>query len=76
MNGPLLSMRAALILLMGLLVGMGAGILTALAGAVVAQAFLAGAAAFGVAVPFFHRLVGCHCSDGREPRDASPSTRR
>ncbi|MER6441309.1 hypothetical protein ABT275_33730 [Streptomyces sp. NPDC001185] len=58
MNGPLLSMRAALILLMALLVGIGAGVLTALAGAVVAQACLAGAAAFGAAVPFFNHLVG------------------
>lgn len=58
MNGPLLSMRAALILLMGLLVGIGAGVLSAFAGAVVAQAFLTGAAAFGVAVPFFNHLVG------------------
>ncbi|MER5601666.1 hypothetical protein [Streptomyces sp. NPDC002265] len=58
MNGPLLSMRAALILLMGLLVGIGAGVLAVLAGAVLAQAFLTGAAAAGVAVPFFNHVVG------------------
>ncbi|MER6039014.1 hypothetical protein ACWDO6_21265 [Streptomyces sp. NPDC003674] len=57
MNGPLLSLRAALILLLGVLVGVGTGVLTVMAGAVAAQAVLAGAAAFGAAVPFFDRLV-------------------
>ncbi|MGW2277551.1 hypothetical protein [Streptomyces sp. NPDC001770] len=57
MNGPLLSLRAAFILLLGLLAGLGAGVLTALAGAVAAQAVLAGSAAFAVAVPFLNRLV-------------------
>ncbi|MGW2785965.1 hypothetical protein ACWC3X_32740 [Streptomyces populi] len=58
MNRSLLSMRAALVLLMGVIVGVGAGVLSALAGAVAAQAVLTGAAAFGVAVPFFDHLVG------------------
>ncbi|MFD6532537.1 hypothetical protein [Streptomyces sp. NPDC060184] len=57
MNDPLLSLRAAFILLLGLLVGLGAGLLTSLAGAVAAQAVLAGAAAFAVAVPFLDRLI-------------------
>lgn len=58
MNDPLLPMRSAFILLVGLLVGVGAGVLTALSGAVAGQAVLAGAAAFAVAVPFLDRLVG------------------
>ncbi|MBV7699954.1 hypothetical protein [Streptomyces sp. TRM70350] len=58
MKSPLLSLRAALVLLMGVLVGVGAGVLGALGGAAPAQAVLTGAAAFGVAVPFFDHLVG------------------
>lgn len=58
MNSPLLTMRAALILLMGVLVGVGVGVLSALAGVAPAQAVLTGGAALGVAVPFFDHLVG------------------
>lgn len=58
MQRALLSLRSALILLLALLAGIGAGVLSVLAGAVVAQGVLYGVGAFGVAVPFFDRLIG------------------
>ncbi|GHC66863.1 hypothetical protein [Streptomyces cinnamoneus] len=57
-NGPLLTLRAALILLLGTLTGIGAGILTWLGGASPAQAVLAGAGASAPAVTFFDALIG------------------
>ncbi|MEU4208699.1 hypothetical protein AB0F13_01630 [Streptomyces sp. NPDC026206] len=56
-GGPLLTLRAAFILLLGTLAGIGAGVLTWLGGANPAEGFLAGAAAFGVAVAFFNALI-------------------
>lgn len=51
-NGPLLSQHAALVLLIAVLVGTGAGILTYLAGNPPADAVLAGGAAFGATAAF------------------------
>ncbi|WP_432198241.1 hypothetical protein [Streptomyces sp. bgisy027] len=55
---PLLSLRTALILLLGVLTGTGAGLLTVAAGGVLAAGFLAGGAAFAGAVIFFHTIIG------------------
>ncbi|MEV0678234.1 hypothetical protein AB0I60_17135 [Actinosynnema sp. NPDC050436] len=54
---PLLSTRTALVLLLGLVCGAGAGVLTHLAGNNAATALLAGLAAAGAAVAFFHSHV-------------------
>ncbi|MBT2406009.1 MULTISPECIES: hypothetical protein [unclassified Streptomyces] len=54
---PLLSQRSALILLLGVLVGTGAGILAALADTGPASAVLTGAGAFGAGVLFFHATI-------------------
>ncbi|NUT47981.1 MAG: hypothetical protein HOV94_11825 [Saccharothrix sp.] len=55
---PLLTTRTALVLLLGLVCGAGAGVLAYLAGNNVAAAVLAGLAASGVSVAFFHAHVG------------------
>lgn len=65
---PLLSTRTALVLLLGLMCGTGAGTLTYLAGNNVAAAVLAGLAASGASVAFFHAHVG-HESPGRDAVD-------
>ncbi|WP_432134342.1 MULTISPECIES: hypothetical protein [unclassified Streptomyces] len=57
MHHPLLTMRSALIFLLAILCGIAAGVLTGLAGAETARAVLAGAAGFGLAVPFFDHLI-------------------
>ncbi|WP_371493466.1 hypothetical protein OG871_39085 [Kitasatospora sp. NBC_00374] len=57
MRRSLLSMRSALVLLLAMLTGIGAGVLCRLSGSPTAQCVLYGAGAFGVAVPFFDRLV-------------------
>jgi hypothetical protein len=54
----LLSVRAALVLTLALLTGLGAGALSAVGGTGPAQCILYGAGAFGLAVPFFDRLIG------------------
>ncbi|MEU6486860.1 hypothetical protein [Streptomyces sp. NPDC046887] len=54
---PLLSLRTALILLIGIVTGVGAGALTVAAGEVLATGFLAGGAAFAGSVLFFHAIV-------------------
>ncbi|MFH8368737.1 hypothetical protein [Streptomyces sp. NPDC018031] len=58
MRRPLLSMRAALVLLLAVLTGLGAGLLAGLGGTPGPGCVLYGAGAFGVAVGFFDRLVG------------------
>jgi hypothetical protein len=55
---PLLSQRAALILLLGVLVSIGAGVLTAWGGSSPQTAVLAGGTAFPVTVGFFHSVIG------------------
>lgn len=54
---PLLGQRAAIVLLLGVLVGLGAGVLTVLAGESAASGVLAGGAAFAAAVLFFHTII-------------------
>ncbi|WP_330343389.1 hypothetical protein OHA09_36070 [Streptomyces longwoodensis] len=54
---PLLSLRTAVILLLGVLTALGAGVLTVLADGSVASGILAGAAAFAAAVLFFHTIL-------------------
>jgi len=54
---PLLSIRAALVFTLALLTGIGAGVLSAVGGSPPTQCVLCGAAAFGLAVPFFDRLI-------------------
>ncbi|UWE13254.1 hypothetical protein [Actinacidiphila bryophytorum] len=58
MRTPLLSVRAALVLTLALLTGLGAGVMSAVGGADAARCVLCGAGAFGLAVPFFDRLIG------------------
>ena len=53
----LLSLRAALVLALAVLAGIGAGVLTWLSGAPPATGVLAGCAAFASAVAFFHHLI-------------------
>lgn len=57
MQRSLLSIRSAFILLLAMLTGIGAAVLLRLAGTPTAQCLLYAAGAFGVAVPFFDRLV-------------------
>lgn len=57
MRTPLLSVRAALVLTLSLLTGIGAGVLSAVGGTPPAQCVLYGAGAFGLAVPFYDRLI-------------------
>ncbi|MFI2436850.1 hypothetical protein [Streptomyces sp. NPDC018693] len=57
MHRPLLTPRSALIFLLGTLCGIGAGVLTGLAGQAAAEGVLVGAAVFGAAVPFFNVLI-------------------
>jgi hypothetical protein len=54
---PLLPARTALVLLMAVLVGIGAGVLTALAGHPGFEAALVGVGALGGATKFFHWLI-------------------
>ncbi|WP_329240833.1 hypothetical protein OG223_53080 [Streptomyces sp. NBC_01478] len=56
-NQPLLSLRTALILLLGVLTGVGAGVLTVAAGGVLAAELLTNGAAFAGAVIFFHTII-------------------
>lgn len=65
----LLSTRSALVLLLAMLTGIGAGVLSRLAGSPIAQRILYGAGAFGLAVSFFDRLV----AGPDEERPGSPS---
>ncbi|MFE3106849.1 hypothetical protein ACFXKJ_41620 [Kitasatospora indigofera] len=68
----LLSMRAALVLLLGMLTGIGAGLLSAAGGTGPAQCVLYGLGAFGMAVPFFDRLVGGPSEDTPESEQTAP----
>ena len=64
MRKPLLSVRAALVLALAALVGVGAGALSALGGASPAEGVLYGAGSFGVAVGFFDCLIEASGPDG------------
>jgi hypothetical protein len=54
---PLLSARTALVLLIAVLVGIGAGVLTVLGGHHGFEAILVGIGALGAATKFFHWLI-------------------
>ncbi|MFI0717547.1 hypothetical protein [Streptomyces sp. NPDC021224] len=53
-----MSVRAALVLTLALLTGLGAAVVSAVGGTAAPQCVLCGAGAFGLAVPFFDRLIG------------------
>ncbi|MFD4659660.1 hypothetical protein ACFWP2_28995 [Kitasatospora sp. NPDC058444] len=57
MQRALLSTRATLVLLIGMLTGIGAGLLAAAGGVHLAQCVLYGAGAFSVGVPLVNQLV-------------------
>jgi hypothetical protein len=57
-RGPLLTLRAALILVASVAIGTAAGILGYLAGARPAEAVLTGGGAFGAAVALLNTLIG------------------
>lgn len=57
-RGPLLTPRAAIILVAALLIGAAAGVLGHLAGARPAEAILTGGGAFGAAVALLNNLIG------------------
>ncbi|MFJ4095176.1 hypothetical protein ACIPYS_26605 [Kitasatospora sp. NPDC089913] len=63
MRRALLSTRSALILLSAVLTGIGAGVLVRLSGAHAAEGVLYGAGAFGLAVPFFDRLIAVEAEE-------------
>lgn len=56
--GPLLSARAALLMLLAVLVGLAAGALTFLGGRSAPSAVLAGGTAAGAGLLFFSKLIG------------------
>lgn len=56
-QSPLLGPRTALVLLLGVLVAVGAGVLTVLGGEPPADGVLAAGAAFGASVMFFHKII-------------------
>ncbi|MFI9325564.1 hypothetical protein ACIGXI_38100 [Kitasatospora aureofaciens] len=66
MQRALLSTRATLVLLIGMLTGIGAGILAAAGGVHPAQCVLYGVGAFGVGVPFVNQLVAGHEKESAE----------
>ncbi|MFE4177457.1 hypothetical protein ACFRR7_36385 [Streptomyces sp. NPDC056909] len=55
---PLLGLRSAIVLLLGVLTGTGAGVLTYLAQRSLPAAALAAGASFGAGVMFFHAIIG------------------
>ncbi|MFI1256291.1 hypothetical protein ACH4U6_21290 [Streptomyces netropsis] len=57
MKRSLLTPRSALVLLLGVLTGLGAGVLSGLSGVDAARCVLFGGGVFGAAVSFFDRLV-------------------
>ncbi|MEU3512215.1 hypothetical protein ABZ733_30885 [Streptomyces longwoodensis] len=54
---PLVGQRTAIILLLGVLTAVGAGVLTVLAGGTIASGILAAGVAFAGAVLFFHTII-------------------
>ncbi|GGP77757.1 hypothetical protein ACFY2N_34575 [Streptomyces rubiginosohelvolus] len=55
---PLLGLRSAIVLLLGVLTGTGAGVLAYLAQRSLPGAALAAGAGFGAGVMFFHAIIG------------------
>ncbi|MGW2838806.1 hypothetical protein ACWCWD_13515 [Streptomyces sp. NPDC001493] len=56
--GPLLPQRTALVLTLGVLIGVGAAVLGALGGMEPSMAVLTGGCAFGSGTLFFHSTIG------------------
>ncbi|MFK0180517.1 hypothetical protein ACIQVR_31610 [Streptomyces xanthochromogenes] len=56
-HAPLLSQRAAFVLLLGILTAVAATVLTVLAGGALASGLLAGGAAFAAGVAFFNMII-------------------
>jgi hypothetical protein len=56
--GPLLSVRAAVVLLLAIVVGLLAGLLASLSGQPLPAAFLLGGGAAGGALALFHAVIG------------------
>ncbi|MFI0976051.1 hypothetical protein ACH4SP_03370 [Streptomyces sp. NPDC021093] len=73
MKSSLLSMRAALVLLLAVLAGAGAGALSLLAGRSLAESVLIGAGAAGLAVTFFDRLIAADSAPGSTSGSTSES---
>jgi hypothetical protein len=57
-GSPLLTLRAALIFTLAILIGVGAGVLTVLAGNTPPQAVLVGSGAAGSALVLFNWVIG------------------
>lgn len=72
----LLSVRAALVLLLAVLTGLGAGLLTRLAGSPIPECLLYGTGAFGLAVGFFDALVADPAAPPGPHRPAGPEVSR
>ncbi|MFD7713091.1 hypothetical protein ACFV6E_03815 [Streptomyces sp. NPDC059785] len=70
MEPSLLSLRSTVVLLLAVLTGVGTGVLSLVGGSAGAVSVLHGAAAAGLAVPFFNGLVAreTHCDRARETR--------
>ncbi|MFG2825040.1 hypothetical protein ACGFX4_37140 [Kitasatospora sp. NPDC048365] len=66
MRRSLLTMRSALVLLLAVLTGIGAGVLARLAGSPAAECVLYGVGALGAAVPFFDRLIAVPAEEQSE----------
>jgi len=75
MDGPLLSVRTTLVFLLALLVGVTAGGLTALTDEGMPRSMLAGLAAAGLAIPFFHRLIDTEGSGSQQRQHAGAGAR-
>ncbi|MBD0421616.1 hypothetical protein AB0L35_32200 [Streptomyces sp. NPDC052309] len=65
MDRSLVSVRAAMVLLLAALAGVGAGLLTVLAGNGIAAGVLAGLTAAGGAVPVFNQVIAPDTVHGR-----------
>ncbi|KAB8158881.1 hypothetical protein FH609_020025 [Streptomyces sp. 3MP-14] len=63
MNGPLMTLRTAVILSLGALGAAGTAVLTLAAGGSTPGALLAAWAAFGAVVPTLHRLIAGEASE-------------
>ena len=72
MDRSLVSVRAALVLQLAALAGVGAGLLSVLAGNSIAGGVLAGLAAAGGAVPVFNQVIA---PDPADSRPAVPTTK-
>ncbi|GAA4658547.1 hypothetical protein GCM10023347_07250 [Streptomyces chumphonensis] len=63
MNGPLMTLRTAVILALGCTIAASTAVLTILTGSSTVQALLAAGAVFGTAVPALHCLIATDRSE-------------